>query len=246
MQDLLTRSRAMVAAETEYNAARKALHDGIDPEAKPRFVKAQRAYTEAIDAMGQVEDIARELVPAPDAAPRRHVVQTASGRFVDLYDPRPETIVWEDVALALGAQARFNGHTRRFYSVAEHSVRVSFCVPEEDALWGLIHDAAEAYIGDIVSPVKRLCPELYVVERALLNVICDKLGLPHDMPESMLEADERMLATEAHQLLTGDISWCKAEPYPCDLERIWVPMSPADAYGAWKLRLQELTGGRHG
>lgn len=62
MQDLLTRSRAMVAAESEYNAARKAWLDDRDPEAKPRFMVAQRKYTEAIDAMGKVEDIARDLV----------------------------------------------------------------------------------------------------------------------------------------------------------------------------------------
>lgn len=189
----------------------------------------------------------------------RPSVHTGSGRLVDLYQPDPDTIHWGDIAHALANTCRFNAHTTRFYSVAEHCVRVSFCVPFEDALWGLIHDAAEAYIGDIVSPVKRLCPELYVVERALLNVICDKLGLPHDMPASVLEADERMLATEAHSLLRGDLSWCTALPYPSspsdvtkqeiiapDMGPDFVPWSPDRAYSEWKGRLIELTGGAHG
>lgn len=196
------------------------------------------------------------------------VVQTASGRFVDLYDPQPETIVWEDVAQALGAQARFNGHTRCWYSVAEHSCRVSHHVPPSDALWGLIHDAAEAYIGDVVSPVKRVCPDLYILERRLLDAIAAKLGLPADMPASVLEADERMLATEARDLLIGDTSWCKAKPYPPverwddipeqDVELFprerryslqpspYIPMSPREAASAWLDRLRVLTGGAHG
>lgn len=242
MADLLTRSRTMVAAETEYNAARAALHAG-DPEAKPRFVTAQRKYTEAIDAMGQVEDIARVVVGEGAPTPTgRAFVQTISGRLVDLYHPRPESIIWQDVAQSLGMLARFNGHTRCFYSVAEHSVRVSWRVPPEDALWGLIHDAAEAYIGDVVSPVKRLCPELYVVERRLLNVICDKLGLPRDMPASVLEADERMLATEARDLLIGDVSWCKAAPYPdVNAGPGWTE-SIEDAADMWLDRLVELSG----
>ena len=165
----------------------------------------------------------REAAAAAERARRRTTVLTYSGKMVDLYRPDPDTIDFADIAVALGRLNRYNGHTTRPYTVAEHSIRMSYLVPEEDAVWALVHDAAEAYIGDIISPVKRLCPELYVMERALLDVICDKLGLPRDMPASVLEADERLLATEARMFLTGDISWAKAEPYPSDNHYAWAP-----------------------
>lgn len=176
-------------------------------------------------------------------------VMTVSGVLVDLMTPDPLTILWSDIAHALAHQCRFNGHTRVFYSVAEHSFRVSQYVPAADALWGLVHDAAEAYIGDVVSPVKRLCPELYEVERRLLDAIAQKLDLPADMPESVLEADARMLATEARDMLP-DASWCKATPYPVSTRdwlfgRKYLPMTPDEARTAWLGRLRELTGGRH-
>lgn len=173
-------------------------------------------------------------------------VLTVSGVLVDLYNPTLIQIRWDDVGHALGALARFNGHTRCFYSVAEHSVRVSRRVPPEDALWGLIHDAAEAYIGDIVSPVKALCPELHVIERGLLDVMCRMLGLPLEMPASVVESDARMLATEARDLLIGDTSWCKAQPYFDEIVRPGWTLDPVEAGEAWMQRFEELTGGAHG
>lgn len=165
----------------------------------------------------------RQAAAAAERARCRTTVLTYSGKLVDLYQPEPDTIDFADIAMALGRLNRYNGHTTRPYTVAEHSIRMSYLVPEEDAVWALVHDAAEAFTGDIISPVKRLCPELYVMERALLDVICDKLGLPRDMPASVLEADERLLATEARMFLTGDISWAKAEPYPLDNHYAWAP-----------------------
>jgi hypothetical protein len=93
-------------------------------------------------------------------------VQTVSGQDVDLVDTDPASIDINDIATALSQQARYNGHARSFYSVAEHSVRVAVRVRElvppgnlfaaRLELHGLLHDAHEAYVGDVVTPFKRV------------------------------------------------------------------------------------------
>lgn len=81
-------------------------------------------------------------------------IQTLSGRKFDFMCPDTDAVHPLDVAWALSGINRFTGHTRPFYSVAQHCVRVSNMVPHELALEGLLHDAAEAYLGDISTPLK--------------------------------------------------------------------------------------------
>lgn len=131
-------------------------------------------------------------------------MQTAHGRFYPL-DPRPEEIHIEDIARALSRICRFGGHSRAFYSVAQHSVHVSeLCTPEH-ALAGLLHDAAEAYIGDMVRPLKRneaMLP-FQAVEHGIMCVVWERFDLPHgyDIGRKIAHADEVMLATEARDLM---------------------------------------------
>ena len=89
------------------------------------------------------------------AARKGDWIQTFTGRAFYVLDPRPEDVDIEDIAHALSMQCRFAGHCREFYSVAQHSVTASWLVPPEDALWGLLHDAAEAYVVDLPRPIKR-------------------------------------------------------------------------------------------
>lgn len=86
-------------------------------------------------------------------------IQTYTGRKVSFSDPRPEQFCIEDIAHALSQVCRYAGNSRIFYSVAEHSVRVATRLPPELKLAGLLHDAAEAYLGDVPKPAK-LLPEL--------------------------------------------------------------------------------------
>lgn len=117
-------------------------------------------------------------------------------------DPRVDELDISDIAHSLSLQCRYNGHTRRFYSVAEHSVLVSHSVAPEDALWGLLHDAAEAYIGDMVRPVKRHMHAFQVVEERLLYCIAQRFDLMSPaIPESVHEADNRILLDERAALL---------------------------------------------
>lgn len=130
-------------------------------------------------------------------------MQTYTGIQFWPLDPRPEEIVLEDIAHALSMQCRFAGHVNDFYSVAQHSVLVSRHVPPEDAAWGLMHDAAEAYLQDMIRPLKRGEYGHYYrrAEKFLLSAICDRFGLTRIEPVSVEIADQRALMTEARDLL---------------------------------------------
>jgi len=142
-------------------------------------------------------------------------IQTFTGRCFWPLDPKPEEVFIEDIAHALSMTCRFAGHCTRFYSVAEHSVNVSRLVPPEDALWGLLHDAAEAYSADIPRPLKRFLTEWKPMEDAITNVIVQKFGLPSEEPRSVKEADWRILADEQSALMSPcEQGWSDmAEPF---------------------------------
>src|SRR5690242_11754504 len=82
-------------------------------------------------------------------------MQTYTGRRFWPLDPRVDDIDIGDIAHHLSLVCRFAGACREFYSVAQHCVGVSYVCDPKDALWGLLHDAAEAYVGDMVRPLKR-------------------------------------------------------------------------------------------
>lgn len=128
---------------------------------------------------------------------------TASGRKYWPEDPRPEDICIEDIAHALALQCRYGGHCSEFYSVAQHAVYVSEVCDPADALWGLLHDASEAYIVDVPRPLKQAAGmEGYTaLERRVMAAVCEHFGMPQEMPASVRAADESVLATEARDLM---------------------------------------------
>ena len=116
------------------------------------------------------------------------------------FDARVEEITIEDIAQSLSMQCRFNGHIKNFYSVAEHSVRVSNACSAENALWGLLHDASEAYLGDVPTPIKRLLPDYVKYEDALQKVIAKKFNLTEIEPAEVKQMDRVLLSTEMRDL----------------------------------------------
>lgn len=130
-------------------------------------------------------------------------IQVYGGTSIDPLNPTEDEINIESIAHSLAHQCRFAGHLDVFYSVAEHSVRVSEVVPQEDKLWGLLHDASEAYLVDVPSPLKNaLFGDQYKrIEKNLMKVITTKYGLQETMPDSVLRADNSLLGTEARDLL---------------------------------------------
>jgi hypothetical protein len=176
-------------------------------------------------------------------------IQTASGVCFYPLDPRPEDIRVQDIAHALSNQCRFSGHTRRFYSVAEHSVAVSELCDPADALWGLLHDASEAYLVDVPRPVKRL-PELAAyraAEALVMASVCQRFGLPIEMPASVERADKAMLWAEANKLMRFSVAelhsdWHKWREFMDERAEGHVGgMYPGTARAAFIERFKELT-----
>lgn len=130
-------------------------------------------------------------------------IQLHSGRKFVPAAPRAEDILIEDIAHSLSMQCRFSGHVKEFYSVAQHSVLVSYLCGEH-ALWGLMHDASEAYLVDLPRPIKRMAgfEEYRNVEAKVMEVICRKFNLDPVEPAIVKQADNIMLSTEARDLMS--------------------------------------------
>lgn len=135
-----------------------------------------------------------------DALYTGSTIRTFTGQYVNVFDPKPETIVIEDIAHALSQTCRFGGHTYIPYSVAQHSIEVSKLLPEAMQLTGLMHDATEAYMCDLPRPIKRHFPEYKEVEERLMQVIADKFKLTYPFPAELKKADKVMLEKE-HDLI---------------------------------------------
>lgn len=132
--------------------------------------------------------------------------ETFTGRKFSILDPQPEDICIHDIAHALALTCRYGGQCKHFYSVAQHSILVAEKCKEENQLWGLMHDAAEAYIGDMPKPFKPFMANFDEIEEKIIAVIADKFGLPMPMPTQVHTIDRKMLVTEAAVLLPG-CSW---------------------------------------
>ena len=137
-------------------------------------------------------------------------IQTHSGQRVSITDPDPKDINIEDIAWALAHQCRFAGHCKKFYSVAEHSLLVASYLHREVRVEALLHDAAEAYIIDIPSPLKQLLPDYKIFEKRFESAIWQALGLKELSPDEkklIKFADRVALATEANILMRNTDDW---------------------------------------
>jgi len=137
-------------------------------------------------------------------------IETYTGRFIDPFQP-PGDFHLVDIAHALSNLCRFNGHAKRFYSVAQHSVHVAQLVRrlgggQVDVAHALLHDAAEAYMGDVPRPIKR--DDFKAAEQRLLDAIYSWAGLPTIVSPTVQLADDALLYMEARIVLrTGGVSW---------------------------------------
>lgn len=143
---------------------------------------------------------------------RGNWMQTASGRMFYPLDPRPDEVFIEDIAHALSNFCRFGGHCKDFYSVAEHSVFVSILVESQHgkraALAGLLHDASEAYVADIIRPIKPFLAGYDAIEERVMRAVFERFGLEWELLDLIKFADNAVLLDERDQImLTPPIPW---------------------------------------
>ena len=156
-------------------------------------------------------------------------IETATGRFWP-GDPRPADINVIDIAHALSHLCRFGGRTRTFYSVAQHSVLCAGMAPAHLRREALLHDAAEAYIVDVPSPVKAMLPGYRDLESRIAAAIAERFGLPPVLHERVKWIDARMLVTEAAQLGHGNAgAWWTGPGYLPPYDLIIEPWAPEEA-----------------
>lgn len=165
-------------------------------------------------------------------------IQTYTGQKFHFMEPQLDEICIEDIAHSLSLQCRYAGHVKRFYSVAEHCVHISQNCSEPNKLWGLLHDASEAYVIDIPRPVKGFLTNYKEIELNVMLSICKKFGLPNIMPTEVHEFDNRILFNEKVLLAPVDWGW-SLDPIP-DLD-LTFPWSPAEAEARFLFQFNQLT-----
>jgi hypothetical protein len=141
-------------------------------------------------------------------------IMLASGTWFDLLDPWHSEFTIEDIAQGLANICRYAGQCRSFYSVAEHSLHVCDTT-DVFKLEALLHDAAEAFLGDITRPLKQLLPEYKVIESNVEAAIFSRFGLDRASMTNVKLADLRVLAAEQSQLMPNGTDYWAAQSNIC-------------------------------
>ena len=149
-------------------------------------------------------------------------IRLRSGRKFHVLAPKASEIDIQDISWALSHLCRFTGHTREFYSVAQHCCHVCDILPKELQLNGLLHDAQEAFCQDLAQPVKQYLPQYKELEERIERAISHKYKLAFPMPAAVKIADMTLLVTEMRDLMTKadykDLPFTplseKIEPWP--------------------------------
>jgi uncharacterized protein len=127
-------------------------------------------------------------------------IKLASGRYFSFDNPEAFEYDAHELIHSLGMMCRFTGHTSRHYSVAQHSLLVSYLVPQEFALEGLAHDMHEALTNDIATPAKRRLPSYRMFEHRIERCVRRWFGLAAEVPQEVRDADHTALLLEHAEL----------------------------------------------
>ena len=133
-------------------------------------------------------------------------MRTSSGIYINILDPKPEDFLIDDIAHALSQIPRFGGHMPEWYSVADHCVKCAVMAEAKgyDVFEALMHDASEAYLCDVVSPLKKVLPDYEKVEDNFMKAIASKFGFTYPLSPQIKEIDRLVLEYE-WKIMVGEI-----------------------------------------
>lgn len=158
-------------------------------------------------------------------------IRTYTGGHVYYFEPACSQISIEDVAHGLSMLCRFNGATKVFYSVAQHSVSVAEAIrrdggAKKEIFSGLMHDASEAFISDVPSPFKKFFPGFLEAEIRMEEWLAKRFLFDFPYPKSVKYNDLRALATEMRDLMSeSDEKQVDAPPFFTKIK----PLNPEDS-----------------
>lgn len=164
-------------------------------------------------------------------------IMTYTGIKFFPFNPDIDSFVIEDIAHSLANQCRFNGHTKSYYSVAQHSVNVSR-ICGEHSLCGLLHDGTEAYFSDLPTPIKKRMNNVVNMENNLACTLSRKFGFPFPFPEEVKDADKSMLNIEGMEFMGWEERYYDEVP-EIDMYECSVDMYPHTPDTAKKMFLEE-------
>ena len=133
-------------------------------------------------------------------------IRTNSGIYVNILDPKPEQFAIEDIAHSLSRIQRWGGHTNFEWSVAQHSIECCLIARNTDRFAALMHDAAEAYLGDMLSPIKKGDTHYQMLEHKFLYYLSQKFSFQYPFTEEIHIVDKIMLEWEWKNLMLGEIN----------------------------------------
>lgn len=213
-------------------------YEFVDPLGHPleksaHWVELRRRVEDARDHLYTVED---------------GWVEVFTGRQFRYKEPTVEMVHIIDIAQSLGKTARYAGHTHTFYSVAEHSCLMMRYASKHNKglsnkmlLTILLHDATEAYLPDLPTPLKHMLPEFRAFEQDLEEVIAEKFGLRFPHPTLVKDLDTRILVDERTQAMNpSDNDWGVDSLEPLGVElKFWSPVEAVNFFLHDYMRLTE-------
>lgn len=136
-------------------------------------------------------------------------ILTSKGQYYPFLTPEVYAFDIEEIAHALSHMNRFAGHTYTFYSVAQHCVIASYLVERGFEMEALLHDASEAYVVDVPSPLKKIIGPVYnEIEGKCQAALSKQFGIRYPFPEPVHKIDMFMLALEKRDLMVRDsVEW---------------------------------------